>query len=351
MGGDQPAPGTDPSAGDPPINGDGTITDACATDTFIADLEPSALAFQIDTSGSMNCPITDPGCLFEDTPSSGSRWSAFRTAMLGALEGLPDTLATGVLRFPVTFSCAAATPVVAIQPLGDVRTTIVSELNAITDPDGVTPTHDALLAGYEILRARPEENRFLLLATDGAASVCEGCDEDCAFGTVPPPAVDAMVNDVAEALATDGIRTFVIGVPGAASFRTELSRIANSGGTARSDTCSDNGPEYCHYDLTDATVDFGSLLTDTLNEISGDVLACDFAVPTEATVDLNRVNVRVTAGDGTTSDVPRDPSEQNGWNYNEDSSRILLFGPACDSAKSARDGKVDIVYGCPTVII
>jgi len=45
------------SAGD---NGSGGDTPACASDTFFADLKPSALVFQLDTSGSMNCPITNP---------------------------------------------------------------------------------------------------------------------------------------------------------------------------------------------------------------------------------------------------------------------------------------------------
>lgn len=326
---------------------------ACASDTFFADLKPSALVFQLDTSGSMNCPITNPGCLNEDPTAAtdDSRWDVFRSTLNGVLTGLPDSLAVGLMHFPNPNSgCAPTDPLVSIGALSTTRSAISSELQSLV-PEYITPTRDAVQSAIAQVAARNEDNRYVVLATDGAATVCLGCDAGCAnAGKVPASESDALVEDVKNAFESQGIRTFVIGVPGSQTYRNELSRVAQAGGTARSADCTTTGPNYCHYDLTDATVDFGALLSEALSAISGNVLACEFAVPTKTDFDPDKVNVRLTDGASVT-DLKRDPKEGNGWNYSPDGKTIRLFGPACDDAKQVKSGKIDIVYGCPTQIL
>jgi hypothetical protein len=326
-------------------------TNTCAEDTFFAELEPSALMFQVDTSRSMNCKISEPSCLTDDptgTPND-SRWDVFRGTLDDVLSSLPDSLAAGLMHFPnPNTGCAPTTPLVAIAPLSTSRAAIESQLSSLS-PDYITPTHDAVLAALAQLRTRTESGRYLVLATDGAASVCEGCDASCAnAGRVPESASNALVADVETALASEGIRTFVIGVPGSQNYRSVLSRLAVAGGTSLGSGCSENGPSYCHYDLTTAGVDFGSMLGMALSQIGESVLACVFDVPTDKEIDLGKVNVRLTDG-GTVTNLKRDKAQTDGWNYVNGNKQIELFGPACEAAKKATQGKVDILYGCPTL--
>jgi hypothetical protein len=326
--------------------------DICAADTFFAELEPAALIFQLDTSGSMNCPITNPGCLNESPTAApnDSRWDVFRTTLNAVLAGLPDSLAAGLMHYPEPDrACASMAPVVPIGALSSTRSAIASQLMSLV-PEYITPTHDAVLAALAQVRARKEGGRFVVLATDGAASVCRMCNAACTDdqGRVPSSDNDAMIAAVRTAFESEGIRTFVVGVPGSQGYRDVLSRLAEAGGTSRGDGCSESGPAYCHYDLTDATTDFGALLGETLAEIGGSVLTCELDVPENAEVDLDRVNVRLTNG-ASVNDLKRDKSEQNGWNYSQDERSILLFGPACEAAKAVTNGRIDILYGCPTI--
>jgi hypothetical protein len=40
----------------------------------------------------------------------------------------------------------------------------------------------------------------------------------------------------------------------------------------------------------------------------------------------------------------------DGWDYSADGKQVLLYGKTCDDAKSAQNGKIDILYGCPTIL-
>lgn len=157
-----------------------------------------------------------------------------------------------------------------------------------------------------------------------------------------------MIGEV-EAAAKAGVRTFVIGVPGSQGFRAVLSRMAEAGGTKAKPGCSSAGPDYCHWDMTTAT-DFGAALKDVLAKIGGAALSCEYPLPPkDGTFDPTKVNVELSAG-GTSADLPRDASHTDGWDYSADGDTIILYGPACDKAKSASDGSVTLLFGCPTII-
>jgi len=326
--------------------------DACESTSAVAEPLPATLLFQVDTSGSMNCPADDPSCATGDPTADpdDSRYDVFRKVLGEALMSLPDASRVGLMHFPVTFSCAQNTADVAIDELGGRRGVIESALAGIT-PEGITPTHDAVAFALERLRARSsDEDRYLVLATDGASTVCIGCDAACSFDALDDDN-EAMIDRIGDA-ASEGIPTFVIGVPGSQSFRGILSRAASAAGTGRAG-CSDAGPTYCHYDLTDASLDFGTALRDALAAIGESVVGCEYPIPAnpEGTFDPTRVNVRITGDDGAERSIPRDPSRADGWDYSDDVDAIILHGPACDTAQALESGRVHVLFGCPTILI
>ena len=353
--GDIDGGGTSPSDGGPlpdrviPDSGFGEV---CEVATAFAEPLPATLMFQLDTSGSMNCGANDRSCLTGDpTPSpSDSRWDVFRMRLVEALAALPDSTRAGLMHYPRTGgSCPSTTPLVSITELTASRAQIGTALNGLT-PEGITPTHDAVENALAILRADTGERPVLVLATDGAATVCFGCDAGCSFDDQDDDDEDLVTRIGAAAAA--GIPPDVFGVPGSQSFRGILSRMATMGGTARAG-CSDGGPVYCHYDLTDPGLDFATGLRDALAAIGEAVVSCEYEIPEnpDGAFDATRVNVVVTDEGGTEDTIPRDTSRANGWDYSEDGTRIILHGAACDRAEALRGGRIDVQFGCPTILI
>ncbi|MFT5355671.1 MAG: Mg-chelatase subunit ChlD [Polyangiales bacterium] len=324
-------------------------------ETLRAQAEPVAatLLFQVDTSNSMNCAVTNPTCLTGDpTPApDDSRWDVFTTELRAALASVPDAATVGLMRFPqAERACTDNVLTSELAPLVSSRAMLRSAIAGIT-PDGLaTPTHDAVAFGLERLASLGAERPFLVLATDGAASVCLGCDTDCAFDSPEPLRRDeeALIARVEDAAAA-GIPTFVIGVPGSQSFRSVLSRLASAGDTARMG-CSDTGPTYCHYDLTDSGLDFAAALREALATIGESLLSCEYEIPPnpDGTFDPLRVNVRISGG-GEDETIPRDDTREAGWDYSDSMERVELYGDACTRARRAET--LEILFGCPTLLI
>lgn len=323
---------------------------ACAMTSASAERLPTTLLFQVDTSGSMNCPAIPSGpCAVADpTPDpSDSRWDVFRVRVGEALSALPDTMRAGLMHYPdPATTCAPTAPEVPIAALSTSRMPMQSALMALT-PESITPTHDAVLHGMALLTPRTGEQRFLVLATDGAASVCMGCDAGCSF-TAQDADNEAMIAYVAEQRAA-GIATYVIGVPGSQSFRRILSRMASAGGTAR-EGCSDAGPLYCHFDLTDTTLDFSTGLRDALGAIGESVVSCTYTIPPnpDGMFDPALVNVRLVDDAGVEEVIPQGAT---GWSYSSDMLRVELSDAVCERARALRTGRVDVLFGCPTVVL
>lgn len=341
------APSVDAPRTDSAIDVPGPV---CETVSARAEALPATLVFQIDTSNSMNCPFGATGCLTDDpTPDpNDSRWDVLTRELGEALGAAPGSHLVGAMRFPrAGGACANDEFLAPIQPLATSLDSTRTAIAAIV-PDGLsTPTHDAVAFGLGQLAGL--ERPYLVLATDGDARVCFGCDTDCAFDD--PSALDRDNDDLVDRVAmaaAEGIPTFVVGVPGSQVYREVLSRIATAGGTARAG-CSDTGPTYCHYDLSEG-VDFGAALQEALAEIGEAVIACEYDIPDnpDGAFDPTQVNVRITT-DGTEETIGRDESQTSGWDYTDGETRIELFGAACERARAA--DQLDILFGCPTILI
>jgi len=183
----------------------------------------------------------------------------------------------------------------------------------------------------------------VLLATDGFPVECTPLD----VAEIAAIAQTALK-------ATPPVPTFVVGVfePNQKAQATErLGKLAAAGGSGEA-----------------VVLDVGQNVTksflDALERIRALTasLACEFKIPpaTMGTVDFDKVNVQITAGDGRVSTVGRVVDKaachatMGGWYYNVGSggpSSILTCDATCNQLHADSKSRVDVVLGCRSVYI
>ncbi|MEM7605755.1 MAG: VWA domain-containing protein [Myxococcota bacterium] len=344
-----------------PVNGCG----ASATET---QRLPGSLLLVFDESGSMN---RAPGG--GDAPPGGSRWDLATDAISSVVTSLPDGLNMGIMLFGS--SCdVSPTPQVEVGPLGETRDAILAQLTG-TPGGGQTPAMDASRAAWDYLRPLPiQGQRGIILVTDGNE---EGCGNDS--GDNPVFHGDARTNNLAF-----GITSFAVGL---STTNNLLSGLAFNGGTPRTPTCNAmctldgelcdsnadcpggscgipfpvpipipdtcNGTpstECCHYDVSSGS--FQTQFEEALEDITETFLdSCVFELPA-STVNTDLVNVGVTFEGEERQVLPRSTDATiNSWNYpSSGATSIVIQGPVCDELL-AGDATVEIVLGCPPIII
>jgi hypothetical protein len=312
--------------------------DACATDTLGADVGPVNMFVMFDSSASMNDDNKWPSAtaaftsFFQDPETAGLRL-AFR--FFGSDMPTPGCNDT---------DCsidACADPLIDIAGLtaaaapGDAHeAALVNLLQTSTAVGGFgTPIYPALGGAVQwasdYAEANPEENAVVIFVTDGEPN---GCNQD--------------INDIAS-LAADGwndhgVRTYAIGLEG--SNEAQLDQIAAAGNTTQG------------Y-FIGAGASAQSELLAALNEIRGNEIRCDIAIPPSnggMPIDFNRVNVNYTPGGGGAV-VPfgkvTDASacmDLDGWYYDDPSAptRIILCDAACEQVNADSGAQLSIVLGC-----
>ncbi len=103
--------------------------------------------------------------------------------------------------------------------------------------------------------------------------------------------------------------------------------------------------------------DYGPLFTEMAKSIATRA-ACELIIPAPPsgeTLDPNRVNVTYRSASGASETVPRDDSAPcesgaNGWQYSADKTRVVLCGPGCARVQADLEAKVDVQFGCATII-
>ena len=344
------------------------IGTGCAGGSAEPEGAPSILEFVLDVSGTMNGTT--------GTTGGQTKWEVCADALRTAIAALPDNIAVGFEFFPnMDNGGAVTTPSdhtpcidhsddVDPAPLGPAGSAQRNALNAALDavapePDGATPTQDALDYAYQVLRQNTSQlSKYVVLVTDGQPTLARGC-----FGMAAPRNPDdtaPIIADIGNVLTQDGINTFIVGSPGSesnagtgADVRDWLSAAARAGGTATAG-CSDTGnPEFCHFDLTGAA-DFGTALAGALNTIGDWVVGCDYTLPATAPsgdpIDPDKVNLIYTDGAGQSHLVlPNpDPSCDRGWHYLDPPSytQIHICGTTCDTIQGDAQASLDLVFGC-----
>jgi hypothetical protein len=325
------------------------------------------LYFVVDRSGSMSEEI--PGSIL-------SKYQAARSTLADVLKSLGHRLRYGAAVFPpwnTTTGCEPGEEIFETR-LGDppsfaVANELGPELRALLDrlgaaaPEGGTPTAPTLRELTPMLRALGGDTSVVLM-TDGAPNCnaelacsaaecslniegvavggrsCSGtvncCDSDQVGEGAEAYCVDSDASEAAlEELASDGIRTFVVGMPGAEAYADVLDRLAVAGGTARN--VAEGDARY--YDVRDEAE-----LDEAIREIgTGIAIRCEIELE-EPPAEPALVNVYF---DGEL--VPRDA--ENGWDWGrEDYTRIEVLGEACERLGSGEVLEARAVFGCETVL-
>lgn len=335
---------------------------ACAQSSTTVEAVPSILELVVDTSGSMDWPPgwepVDPN---DSKPPGATKWEITRDALETAVDALDAGTALGANFFPATTDddpdsmCLrkeVALPIAALGPAGSTQRSDWSDALDAVDPYGGTPTEGAYLYGLELLgKTKLNGNQFVLLITDGTPTCTLNCR--CNDGNV---AVDSepLIADAKQALA-GGVRTFVIGSPGSEQTRSVLSAIAREGGTG-TPGCSDDGPDYCHLDMT-TEPDLAKGLAGALAQVAASLRSCEYPLPPapdDRTLDPGLVNVLYTPSGGKPRTIARDPSKSDcneGWQYTPDGKNITLCGDACAAARADAGSQVQVLLGCKTVVV
>ncbi|PKN47164.1 MAG: hypothetical protein CVU63_06720 [Deltaproteobacteria bacterium HGW-Deltaproteobacteria-20] len=337
----------------------------CGGQTVVGDPIVTNLLVVIDRSGSM-----------KQTPTGfvDNKWDTMVGSLKTALEGIQGEMNIGLLFFPdasvaSVSGCGMSEGDDVLISIDEGTVTvplIASELDkAANDPDGNTPTADALALAHRYFTVGPGSSltgeKYVLLALDGgpncnpditcaAASCTTNIDRSVLDPTASACPIDpasccdsapeACLDDTAttaqvSALSNEGIPTFVVGIPGSDLYANVLDSLAVAGGVPASTT----SPKYFEVSDPDA-------LTQTLIEITRALVkTCEFQLA-ETPPDPDKVNVYV---DGEV--LPQDGPD--GWHYDNSTTppTIVITGATCDELETTGAESVTFEFGCPTITV
>jgi hypothetical protein len=198
-----------------------------------ASCAPDILIVQ-DRGGSMNDDQTDQAC--RGGCGTFSKWSIVTTAVTNFLQATGGSVNWGLKFFSDDGACSAS--MAPTVPVGPSNGSAIANAIAATTPSGDTPTRDAINTGAAYLQTLVDTNpKFLLLVTDGISNCPAGCAGTRAPSvacTINPNASEDMAADQAVAMAaSQGIKTFVLGISAVTTQINELNQLAISGGEAQ----------------------------------------------------------------------------------------------------------------------
>lgn len=365
-------------------------SDGCGNQIVKAQARQVNVLLVVDRSGSM-----------AQTPTGFSvdKWTAMKGAVSAALTATQNSVNYGLEIFPFVTSAADAgevdncgmAPLPGIQVPVEAGTTalpkITTELQA--GPAGNTPTAAALdraLTYYTTgAGATLTGDKFVLLATDGgpnchAGITCTGgtCSFNCGAGTCtqnldgtctlspsqfggnccdaqlsttlnPGPARCLDDQDTVAkitALATAGIKTIVVGIPGSDVYSSLLDSMAVAGGAQASLT----SPMYYKVDAAGGA----GALTTTLTNITKSLVTSCRQTLTDLSPDalLDHIQVLVNFGSGA-QPVPTANDGGSGWVYDYSTGvrtpTVVLTGSYCTQVETFGAQSVQVILGCARI--
>jgi hypothetical protein len=337
----------------------------CSTSKQAAEFSQINMLIVLDKSGSMTS--TPPGY-------SKSKWDGAVASLKTALKPTETLVHYGFMLYPYlaageVTNCELADGALAVNiGVGLAADTVpaINELMANTTPKGGTPTASALSAALEYYTAGAGMNlvgaKYVLLVTDGGPNcndnvicgpetctanmdkslscgtgVYNCCDISMAVAGRPNPQSlcldDKAVLDQINALSSEDIKTFVVGIPGTEAYAAYLDTFAEAGGVP----VTDPSKAHKYYEVTGESglVQAFTAITTSL------VRSC--TVPLEkAPMDLNNINLAIDC-----NPVPQKTGDAFNWQYVADQQAIVIEGSQCTRIESTGVNRVDVVLGCP----
>lgn len=313
----------------------------------------------MDKSGSMTEPFAGEG--------GPSRWDELKGALSTAMGEVKGAMNFGLVLYPnqdigqeetdAEKACAVTADGKIDVPLGLGNETVPAMVDVLNDttPGGGTPIATGLTKAHAYFQQQIAEglpgDKYVLLATDGGANCNSafkgsGCSpEVCTFnldrnsfdtnlcGPNPLGCLDDQaVLDEIEALAADGIKTYVVGIPGSEPYSEVLDNFAVAGETAL------EGEDRYYRVGGDAS------LVDTFRTITVDLVKdCEIELD-EPAQDPDRTNVAVNCE----LQTPSEEDDQSGWSMSDDFTKIYITGEKCNEIKKGVD-RIDVFVGCTTI--
>jgi hypothetical protein len=298
----------------------------CGLQSFDLVRKPAEVLLLLDRSASM-----------QDAPSGAtattSKWDLVVPAVSQVITATNSALSWGFKTFPegegAECAVGSVTPKIDV-PIADGNAAMVTAAIMATGPMGNgTPTSDAVNAAVAYLKMRPADHpRYILLATDGEPSC-------------PTPSTTARTDAVnaISAAATAGFHTFVVGV---ATSKASATMVLNQMAVAGLEPRPDLNPAATRYYLANTKDE----LVSSLEVITGQIPNCLFPLATPPP-DPDNIAVKVSA-----MKAPKDTTHQNGWDYAAaDHSAVVVYGSWCTMIQTSAANMVQIIYGCPDIII
>ena len=326
------------------VSDGGPAEDAnCGFQNYGLDRRPAVVVLLQDRSTSMRNTVKNAA------GDSITRWSIVVDAVRPVLEQTQAGIAWGLKFFPDRSICGVL-PGVNIAPLLNNAAPISAAIGQITtnanqaDNSGLwdgTPVAPALRQTAQYLLSLPAETqKYIVLATDGQPTCAGG---NSLTGGGDPDDDDRPSGPAALAeVAAMGIKVPVIGIAFSSTWDPDdlndneetLNQMAKAGGMPRP-----TDPAY--YAATSTTE-----LAAAFAQITGAVISCTFDLKGRKPPSPDDVAVNI---DGTR--VPRDKSHGDGWDYDGAMANVVIYGQTCDRLKSASGNNVQIIFGCPGIVI
>jgi hypothetical protein len=312
----------------------------CVVETTTLYPRPAEVLLVLDRSTPMASAIASDGT---------STWTATVAAVESAVLASQDATAWGMMLFPKSTGdstcCQMPTndllPTVEVAPALQSAPSISAAL-AQDAPTGVgTPTARALVQAANYLAARSTStSKYIVLATGGEPTcasdgLCSGAATTDYARTKDTVAHVASVLGIPVAVAAVVLPTSGNSIQ--PSVRQQLfTDLANLGGMPNT-----TPGQRAYYAIASA-----SDLATALGTLNAQMTSCSFALrdpivwPDDVAVLLSE------------NRIARDTSRQDGWDYGDSGTSIVLYGKPCDDARSlAGAASLSFVTACPAVAI
>ncbi|MCP4678999.1 MAG: VWA domain-containing protein [Deltaproteobacteria bacterium] len=308
--------------------------ETCGELNFPIEANPARVMLLLDSSSSMNQPVSDD----TDDWTSPDKWPIAQSALLQMILDWGGLIHFGFDIFPDSGNCNVAGPVKQDVQLDDGVS--VSTFISGHNPSGSsTPLYcgmgNFLDATYASVFRAPEATSYLVVVSDGE----DLCGEGCCVGNILKPATLAQCSATSQEFAKltqdlfqVGVRTFVIGF-GAGVSESQLNAIAKNGGTGVSE----------FFDAEDQ-----QSLEAALAIIGASAVSCTYGLtlPNEDS-DASKVNVYFD------NDVVGFDSEclhDKGWDWTDSTHTAVEFcQEACDELKTGDVDEVKATFGCKSI--